>query len=177
MKHSVENLSVLIRRDLQQSLCVIQWFWRFQRCQSKFSFSVFRLLSRSDWWGPLGFTKTLKAKRTEQCDRKRGLQAGSVWFLYTQFDSARPSLLQCQLLCSLHAVFLQFIQDSGGEDANLSCMAITSHHDIGPTLLQCPSALTVKMSGAFFHLSEILSDLLYPSSSAEAPVCTGPCFI
>lgn len=28
-----------------------------------------------------------------------------------------------------------------------------------------------------FHLGEILSDLLSSSSSAEGPVCTGPCFI
>lgn len=34
-----------------------------------------------------------------------------------------------------------------------------------------------KCQTSSFHLSEILSDLLCPSSSAEASVCTGPCFI
>lgn len=55
-----------------------------------------------------------------------------------------------QLHCLFHAAFYQFIQAGRGENANLFHTAITSHHDVDPTLLQCPSALAVKMSDELF---------------------------
>lgn len=147
----------------QQSDCVIQWFWLKVPPQIQLLTShgvavmallqVFLCLDSSAeaiTRGPSVLTKTLKAKQTDQCDNKRGNAAGWVAFVFVWCDRAHSSLLQSQLLSSFHAAFEQFIQGRGGENANLFHTAITSHHDIEPTLLQCPSALTVKMSDEFF---------------------------
>lgn len=50
-------------------------------------------------------------------------------------------------------------------------MTSNQHH------FSVPQCSLWKCQPASFHLGEILSDLLSSSSSAEGPVCTGPCFI
>lgn len=77
--------------------------------------------------------------------------AGCVWFVSKRCDRAHSCSCWCQRLSGLHAAFLAvFFWGIGVENANLFHKAITSHHDIEPTSLQCPPMLAVKMSDESF---------------------------
>lgn len=110
--------------------------------------------------GPSAPTKTLKAKQTDQCDSIKGMpQGGFDLFLC---DVTMPTHLHQALISSACSTlrFSSLSRKVGVKNANLFHTAVTSHHDIKPTLLQGPSLW--KCQTCSFHLREILSDLLSP---------------
>lgn len=122
-------------------------------------------------------TKTLKAKQTDQCDNKRGMPAGRVGFVLVWCDRGHSSSLQSQLLCSLHAAFEQFVWGSGVK-------TLTFPHSNNFPPWHRTNIASASLSTRCENVRRALfisgkSYLIYspPSSSAEAPVCIGPCFI